>query len=117
MTKLSPHFSRSEFACGCGCGFDTVDSELVDILERVRHYFNAPILITSGCRCEKFNRKILGSDKSQHILARAADFQVQDVHPADVYHWIDEQYNGYGLGLYDSWVHLDTRNTKARWRR
>ena len=49
-------------------------------------------------------------------MARAADFKVEDVHPEDVYEKIDEKYHGkYGLGKYESWVHLDTRNTKARW--
>jgi len=53
--KLSKHFYRDEFACQCGCGFDTVDHELVKILEDVRKTFNAPVHISSGCRCEKHN--------------------------------------------------------------
>ena len=50
--KLNKYFHRSEFACKCGCGFDTVDTELLKVLTRLRVRFNKPVKITSACRCE-----------------------------------------------------------------
>jgi len=41
MGDISPWFNRAEFACNCGCGFDTVDSDTLTVLEEVREYFNA----------------------------------------------------------------------------
>ena len=33
-------FTASEFECECGCGFDTVDAELITVLEDVHGYFS-----------------------------------------------------------------------------
>lgn len=115
--KISSHFGRSEFACRCGCGFDTVDIELIEALETVRQYFMAPVVITSGCRCEKHNLDIGGSYNSQHTKGRAADFKVQGHTPQEVHNFLTRTYKDkYGIGLYDGWNHLDTRSgKKARW--
>ena len=59
----SKYFKRSEFACKCGCGFDTVDYELVKVLEYIREHFDRPLQINSGCRCATHNRT-LGSGAS-----------------------------------------------------
>ena len=36
MAQLSQYFKRSEFACKCGCGFNVVDTELLDVLIDVK---------------------------------------------------------------------------------
>lgn len=117
--KLSPHFRRSEFSCGCGCGRDTVDYELLRLLETIREHFMQPVTITSGYRCEAHNssQAVKGSKKSQHLYGRAADFKVKNVNPEQVYDFIDAYApNKWGLGLYSSWVHVDTRSgPMARW--
>jgi len=47
----------------------------------------------------------------------ACDFKsASDVSPKEIYDFLDEKYpDMYGLGLYDSWVHIDVREDKARW--
>ena len=118
MGDISAHFNRSEFSCECGCGFDTVDTETIRVLEIVRQQFMRPVYITSGCRCADHNYRIGGSQNSQHILGRAVDFKVKDVEPKEVYEFLDKLYpDSLGLGLYSSWCHMDTRtNSPARWR-
>ena len=112
---LSPHFSRSEFKCPC-CDFSTVDYELLNTLEHVRAHFDTLVIVTSGCRCARHNNTIGGSFNSQHTLGRAADIKVPGVPPQDVYDFLDHYApNKFGLGVYDSWVHVDTRSQKARW--
>ena len=114
--KLSPHFSRSEFACNCGCGFNSVDTELLTILEIVRQHFDAPIKITNGCRCPARNKEVGGSKSSQHLVGRAADIQVEEVEPFEVQEYIDNMWpDQYGLGRYAVFTHIDSRSTKARW--
>ena len=114
MSDLSPHFSRYEFACKCGCGQDTVDAKLIAILERVRQHFGAPVTITSGNRCETYNRDIGGARNSQHKISRAADIVVAGVSPATVFAWLDPWHTG-GLGAYRNFTHIDTRANRARW--
>lgn len=115
---LSPHFSRDEFACNCGCGFDTVDTETLEVLEAVREHFDSPVTITSGCRCTSYNRKVGGATNSQHRFARAADFQVEDVEPETVREWLSLHYPDLSIGEYETFTHIDTRtNGPKRWRR
>jgi len=112
---VSPHFKRREFACHCGCGFEAVDVELLQVLEDIRNHFNRSIRITSGCRCEAWNKRIGGSPKSYHVKAMASDIDVQWVPPRIVYNYIDQKYKDkYGLKVYSSWVHLDMRRKKWR---
>lgn len=112
----NPYFSRSEFACKCGCGGNTVDARLLELLTTFRGYFDKPIIITSGYRCENWNRKQNGSPKSQHLVGKAADFYVKGEDIEVVYSIVNDAMADWGgVGLYDSWIHLDVRPTKARW--
>ncbi len=109
------YFGREEFACTCGCGFDTVDAELLMVIQMLRFMVNEPITITSGCRCKEHNTKI-GGKNSQHLLGRAVDIVVKGLHPHEVYRVLNDQYpQQYGIGKYDTFTHIDTRGTKARW--
>lgn len=114
---ISLHFKRSEFACRCGCGFDTVDVEVIEVLEAVRHHFMSPVIITSGCRCDSHNINVGGVKNSYHTKARAVDFKVRGHEPKEVYTFLDKHYKGkFGIGLYSSWVHVDTRTGEhSRW--
>jgi uncharacterized protein YcbK (DUF882 family) len=110
----SPYFTRAEFSCKCGCGFDTVDYELIKVLEYIREHFDKPVVVNSGCRCPAHNDSVDGSVESQHLLGRAADISVNGVEPALVYE-LSEQIEVGGLGSYDTFTHVDTRVGYARW--
>ena len=114
--KLNKYFSRSEFSCKCGCGFETVDIELLRVLTVVREHFNAPVTINSACRCVKHNKSVGGAKGSKHLLGIAADIVVKGVAPEEVYRFLNNYAgNKYGLGLYGSFNHFDVRPDKARW--
>lgn len=118
MAKLSEHFHRDEFACKCGCGFDTVDAQLLAVLEHVRAAFNAPVVINSSCRCAEHNKRVGGGRYSQHLLGRAADIVVSGIEAGEVYDWLCGGYRGeLGIGRYKSkgFTHVDTRRVAARW--
>ncbi len=106
-------FKRSEFACKCGCGFDTVDIDLLKILKVIRYHFGGkPVIIKSGCRCLKHNTNEGGSKKSYHLLAQAADIQVKGIEPSKVQEYLKD-WEG-GLGSYNSFTHIDI-GPKRRW--
>ena len=115
--KLSESFVRSEFKCNCGlCDYDTVDTELIDVLQSLRDYIGTPITITSGNRCPEYNASIGGARASYHIRGRAADIQVQGASPAVIQGYLDNAYpDKFGIGSYSSFTHIDTRTKKARW--
>jgi uncharacterized protein YcbK (DUF882 family) len=109
-------FVRSEFTCRCGCGFDTVDFELMEVLLELRSHFNTPVTITSGARCLEYNRSIGSTDRSQHPKGKAADIVVKGVEPDDVWTYLMETYpTSYGIGKYEDFTHIDVRSKKGRW--
>ena len=113
---ISEHFSRSEHACLCGCGFDTVDVELNSLLEHIRNYYNKSVTITGPNRCAAHNASQQGAKRSLHCEGKAADIQVKDTSPRAVYHYLNKKFpDKYGIGLYHNRVHVDVRPTKARW--
>lgn len=115
--RVSTNFRRSEFACRCGCGFSAVDTELLQILERLREHFNgAKVTLNSPCRCSAHNKAIGGSSRSKHVFAIAADFAVNGVHADRVADYLEETYpNKFGIGRYIGRTHVDVRPNKARW--
>jgi uncharacterized protein YcbK (DUF882 family) len=117
MGDVSTHFLRKEFECRCGCGFDTVDAELIRVLEDLRRcLFNNPIKINSGCRCKKHNAAIGGTPGSMHLVGKAADIVVVDVDPATVADCLEDKYpDKYGIGRYATWTHIDVRPEPYRW--
>lgn len=114
--KLSNNFNSTEFDChGSGCCSTTeIDPKLVEYLQKIRDHFNAPVTINSAYRCEKHNAKIGGASKSKHKYGQAADIVVKGVAPAEVAKYA-ESIGIKGIGLYSSFVHIDTRTTKSFW--
>lgn len=115
--KLNKYFDRDEFSCGCGCGFSTVDVEQLQLLTTIREHFNKPVTITSACRCYEYNEAIGGAYGSKHKQGIAADIVVKDIAPEQVYNFVDNHMpDRGGIGLYESFTHVDVRQKKARWR-
>lgn len=115
--RLNKYFKREEFICKCGeCSKIAVDKELLDVLTDIREWADDKVIINSGNRCEKHNREIGGAKHSRHLDSIAADIVVNGKPTEDVYFYLDTKYpNKYGIGLYDTWVHIDVRPNKARW--
>ena len=110
------YFTRSEFECSCGCGFDTVDFELMEVLNELRGHFDEPVSVTSGARCILHNAEVGGGKTSQHLRGRAADIVVKNYTPEEVWTYLMEAYpDKYGIGKYNTFTHIDTRPTKGRW--
>lgn len=116
MGNLSEHFSRHEFACHCGCGFDAVSPELVTMLEQIRAHFG-PVIVNCGCRCPAHNKAVNGAAASQHMNGTAADIRIEGQTPQHVADYAETLLSGTGgIGVYSSFTHVDVRQKKGRWR-
>ncbi len=116
MGDLSQNFNRSEFACKCGCGFATVDAELLEVLQIVRVKFESSVTINSACRCDMHNKKVGGTKGSKHKKGIAADIVVSAIDQSYVYAYLIGAFpDKYGIGKYKSFTHIDVRADKARW--
>lgn len=121
--KLSENFRVREFRCKDGSNTIFVDSDLVELLQKIRDHFNRPVTITSAYRTVSHNKAVGGSPNSQHLYGMAADIQVADTPPEFVAQYAESLLEGRGgIGLYPKkkgrakgWVHVDVRKAKARW--
>jgi len=100
---ISPHFREAELACNhCGSiGPRGIHPLLIEILEQVRAWAAAPVVVTSGYRCALHNRNVGGAKFSQHRLGKAADIKVLGKTPAEVFAYLRYlRGDKGGLGLY-----------------
>ena len=78
--NLSPSFKVREFRCSDNTDPIFIDSELVEILQKIRNHFGKPVNITSGFRTASKNAMIKNAAKfSQHLYGKAADIWISGV--------------------------------------
>jgi len=123
--QLSKNFKKSEFKCNDGSSVpdDLMDNlkDLVENLQIIRDTIDKPIRIISGYRSPKYNRRIDGARRSQHMLAKAADIVIRGMSPVEVHREIlklikEGKIKKGGVGLYKYFVHYDVRGFNARWK-
>lgn len=125
-TALSPHFRVREFRCRDGSDPIFVDTELVELLERIREHFGKPVIINSAYRTAAYNlsKKVGGAKFSQHQYGKAADIYIQGVLITKLAEYVESLMpNSGGIGIYPiktgvrncAFVHVDVRAAKSRW--
>ena len=122
-----PNFTRDEFLCPCGCGFDDIDPLLVTTLQRLRDEVQRPVVVNSGCRCKSHNAAVNGSKTSQHLKGKAADIKIDGMTSIQIIDVIrrlyldGEIYVGYVYAINKRSVHVDVRTPQSalvrRWKR
>ena len=114
--KLSKNFNVSEFACKDGSDTVFISQGLVSVLQKIRDHFEKPVIINSAYRNDAYNKKVGGADYSQHKYGTAADIHISGVSPATIADFVDTiMPNTGGIGIYNSFVHVDVRTARARW--
>ena len=101
-----PNFTRNEFACRCGCGAADMDPDFMERLQRLRVRCGFPFTITSGFRCEAYNRA--RGYTQTHASGKAADIATQTGQRR--YDLITEakSFGFTGIGVASDFTHLDT---------
>ena len=90
-------------------GFPAEPSErLVRLAQRVRSHFDAPVIITSGVRCQTHNRNVGGVEGSWHRMGSAMDLAVRGVPGETVLKFVLEQpQTRYAYNIDGTCVHMD----------
>lgn len=115
--NLSANFKVREFACTDGSDPIFIDSELVNVLQKIRTYFGKSVTITSAYRTPAKNKAVGGETYSQHQYGRAADIKVKGITPKKVAAYAEKLLpNKGGIGTYSTFTHVDVRSTKSRWK-
>lgn len=85
-----------------------------EVLDRIREYYKAPILISSGFRAPAVNVAVGGSGTSQHCKGEAADFTIAGKSVEQVYQDIRTgripgiQYDQL-IQEFGGWVHISAK--------
>lgn len=96
----------------------------VAVLDDARRDLGIACRISSGYRNPDYNQAVGGSVRSQHLCFCALDVQPMRGRPGsvrDLWNFLKvrrdfNQFKG-GLGIYNSFVHVDTRGHNADWDR
>ena len=109
------YFQDSEFQCRCGkCPVRPPDASLLSRLEELRGAYGKPLYISSGWRCEPYNRSVGGVKDSAHLMGKAVDLLCTS--SKDRYNLLYNVFNSIGLfqrvGIGTTFIHVDTDETK-----
>lgn len=89
------------------------------VLDHVREITGKPIKLLSSYRSPEYNEAVGGASKSLHMQNKALDFRSERVSARKLYNIVMKlrdagMFKG-GVGLYDNFVHIDTRGRNTQW--
>lgn len=122
--QLTANFTKEEFDCRDGSAMPAKVLENVKIvakqLQILRDFVGKKITINSGYRSEKYNKKVGGAPKSQHLQGKAADITIEGMSPQKVAETLENlikegKIKQGGIGIYNTFTHYDIRGVKVRW--
>ena len=114
--KLSKNFTVKEFACSDGTDTVFISLALVNLLQKIRDHFGKAVIINSAYRTEAHNKSIGGATYSQHKYGLAADIHINGITPKEIAAYVETLMpSSGGIGIYQSFVHVDVRRVKSRW--
>jgi uncharacterized protein YcbK (DUF882 family) len=123
MGATSQHFTDHELACH-HCGVNGCLPELVSSLELLRSLASrkmgrdTPVYIDDAYRCAAWNaRTPNAASHSQHVLGNAADVRIPGFSAAELWSLVLQipAFRGVGRADFQDYIHVDTRETPARW--
>ncbi|MDP2732264.1 MAG: D-Ala-D-Ala carboxypeptidase family metallohydrolase, partial [Hoeflea sp.] len=106
LARLAPNGLRlqtDKVEAGC------FKPELVRVLKSIERHYNRPLVVTSGYRSPKHNRRVGGASGSRHTSCEAADIQVEGVSKWQLAKYLRTMPARGGVGTYchTESVHID----------
>lgn len=101
-------FSPREVACK-GTGKLVIDTEAMDMLQRLRTNLGKPLVITSAYRSPEHNKRVGGAKASKHMEGIAFDVRMDNHDPA-VFEAAARAvgFTGFGYYVKSGFMHIDT---------
>lgn len=96
--------------------FTKLELGVLLLLQSIREKFGHPVRVSSSYRSKAYNSSLNGATSSQHLLGHAIDSHPTDPKRIAEYKAVIRMMDiKGGVGEYNNFVHVDTRNKKARW--
>jgi uncharacterized protein YcbK (DUF882 family) len=121
--QLTSNFSLEEFECKCGCEMpEFVKKNIIELAENLQVLRDdvGRLDLTNAYRCKFHNADVGGSVNSQHLKGKAADIKSKTLSPNEIAVRTNdlmknESFKLGGIGIYNTFTHIDIRGTRARW--
>lgn len=94
----SYYFKKEDFKCKCGgkyCdGYPAeISKTLIEDLNKIRVYYNKPVVVSSGLRCKQHNaNQDNSSPTSNHLKGRAVDIYIDGVNKYELLNYVKTTY-------------------------
>ena len=126
---VAEYWKDFEFKCGCGCGRSKIHPALLELADDVRRFVGVPLRSNSGVRCAAHNSSVGGRPASLHLnqgsldVGHAFDCTYSSAElrtPLNIarlyilFESFGRKHGELGLGLYESFVHVDVRGRLGR---
>ena len=124
------HFTQKELEMGRKIPDELYKNIIptASILDALRSEYGKPIFINSTYRSPEYNRAVGGKTKSLHLDFNAIDWSVKDKKDLKMlynlldkwdkeenkFNFLPKKRGNMGLGLYSTFIHLDTRSILDR---
>lgn len=108
--RLRTNFRAKEIWCPCckQIKMDKNSAEFLDMLQELRIWYNKSMQINSCYRCEKFNKKIGGHKRSNHLNQTAADIAI----PTDIQNASHERLQQWRDNMLGKWIEICRKHKK-----
>lgn len=107
---MTPHFSKAELACRCGCGMLPAQ-DFMEKVEKLRVRLGFPLPVTSAARCPEHNARVSGTGRTgPHTTGRAIDVAVRGSRALEVVRMaLGSDFTGIGINQKGGarFIHLD----------
>jgi len=123
--KASKDFTWEELECKCGCRVRCIDEASIQRLQELRDRVGRPLHISSAARCPDHNAAVGGAKNSRHLSVFESNCGC--VRNSDAFDILLRGHSGKelaadaravgfrGIGIADTFVHVDTRDKSAEW--
>lgn len=115
-TQLTPSYKSTDFDCKCSrsdCKITKIDDKLLSYIVNLEKHFGKKVDFSSY-RCPRYNSAVGGVKGSFHLKGMAADIEIQGLQPIEIARYC-EKAKIHGIGLYDSFVHIDSREESSKY--
>jgi len=111
--QITQNFHLREFECKCKmCPYTLISIDHIIRLQELRNLISVPITILSAYRCPRHNENVGGEKYSMHQYGLATDICTEAFDSSTL---VKRCRAFDGIGVYDTFVHVDSRGFTAFW--
>ena len=88
--------------------------DALDKLQELRSFIGKPFHVNSAYRSPEYNRFVGGASRSKHMEGIAFDISMHNHNRTEFVH-LARQFGFNGIGHYNTFTHIDSRQNQAEW--